>query len=69
MNIRNLIVVFVGVCVLLIGDFISFRIIIPKMVSSQNDFLVLLGFILSILLGAIHWFAVILYANWNKLEK
>ena len=42
---------FAAAIVVLLGDFVSYRILIPRMVSSLNDFIVTLGFIWAIFLG------------------
>lgn len=69
MKVETFMAVFVGIVVLLIGDFFSLRILIPKMISSENDFLVYGGFIWAIVLVSVHLFLVVWYFNRNKLEK
>lgn len=69
MKLNDVVLVFCVIVVLMIGDFISFRIFIPKMISAQNDILVFLGFFWATLLGAVHWFLIVWCFNRDKIEK
>lgn len=53
-KLNKLIILFVAAFFIIIGDFISVRILIPKMISSQNDLMVSMGFIWVIILFLIH---------------
>ncbi len=60
MKTENIIFLFVVILLVLLGDFVSLRILIPKMISSQNDILVWGGFLWGIVLFAIHVLLVVI---------
>lgn len=49
-----------GFIFLVIGDFISFRLLLPYLVSSTNSILVLIGGIWAVTLIAIHIFLIVI---------